>query len=152
MSCEETKRYLQQVRGLDRRIQNKLSEIEQLRDMAMSVTIPPKDVNVQSSGDKDRMGNVVAHMVDIEREKDKLVKDMLAKRELIIKQIEGIEDIDEYHVLLNKYIINRDWIDIECDMKYSHRNVMRIHKNALINFEKKYGAIYKTVARKPTCL
>lgn len=61
----KTQDYLKQIERLDRMIQNKLSEINQLKHIATSITIVPKEVNVQVSSDKDRMGNAVSKILEV---------------------------------------------------------------------------------------
>lgn len=137
-----TKQYLEQIERLDRMIQNKLSEINQLQCMATSITVPPKDVNVQTSGDKDRMGSTVAKLVDLERELDLLVDSMIEKKKVIIGQIESLENTDEYHILTEKYVNRKDWNVISVEMGYSYRNVITIHNKAMENFENMFGNTY----------
>lgn len=140
-----TKEYLSQIERLDRMIQNKLSEINQLKRMATSITIAPKDVNVQTSSDKDKMGTAISKIIDLEKETDKLVDDYINKRKCIIEQIDSIENTNMYHVLSEKYISRKDLSVIAVEMGYSFKQVCRIHGNALIEFEKLYGAEYLNI-------
>ena len=94
-----TKQYLWQIERLDKMIQNKLSEIYQLKTMACSVTVSNDGERVQTSSDKDRLGSTVAKIVDLEKETDRLVDRFIDKRNHIIEQIDGIEDMNMYHVL-----------------------------------------------------
>ena len=99
-----TKSYLSQIERLDRMIQNKLSEIYQLKTMACSVTVSNDGDRVQNSGDKDRMGTTVAKIVDLERETDELVDSFVEKRKRIVEQIDSIDNIDYYNVLSMRYV------------------------------------------------
>lgn len=137
-----TKEYLSQISRLDRMIQNKLSEINQLKHIATSITIAPKEVNVQVSSDKDRIGTAVAKLLDLEKETDRLVDDYIDKRKRIIEQIDSIEDTNMYHVLSERYIMRKDLSVIAVEMGYSFKQVCRIHGNALIEFERIYGKEY----------
>ena len=137
-----TKQYLNQVRRYDRMINNKLSEIYQLKTLATSISVATDADRVQSSGNKDRMGNVVARLVDIERETDKLIQVYTEKRQVIISQIDSMEDINFYDVLFHRYIEGKTFEAISDDMHYSWRQVMRIHDDALVAFEKKFGSCY----------
>lgn len=137
-----TKEYLSQIERLDRMIQNKLSEISQLKRMAISITIEPKEVNVQTSSDKDRMGTAVAKLVDLENETDRLVDEYIDKRKWIVEQIDSISDTNMYHVLSEKYIARKDLSVIAVEMGYSFKQVCRIHGNALSEFERLYGNEY----------
>lgn len=137
-----TQEYLKQIERLDRMIQNKLSEISQLKHMATSITIAPKEVNVQTTSDKDKMGSAIAKLVDLEKETDELVDKYIDKRKRIIKQIDGISDTNMYHVLSEKYIARKDLSTIAVEMGYSFKQICRIHGKALSEFEKKYGDEY----------
>lgn len=138
----DTKTYLHQIERLDRMIQNKLSEISQLKHIATSITIAPKEVNVQVSSNKDRMGSAVAKLLDLEKEMDRLVDDYIDKRKRIIEQIDNIEDTNMYHILSERYIMRKDLSVIAVEMGYSFKQVCRIHGNALVEFERLYGKEY----------
>ena len=137
-----TKTYLEQIERLDRMIQNKLSEISQLKHIAMSITIEPKEVNVQVSSDKDKIGTAIAKIIDLEKETDKLVDEYIDKRKCIIKQIVSIKDTNMYHVLSERYIARKDLSVIAVEMGYSFKQVCRIHGSALAEFERIYGKKY----------
>ena len=137
-----TKQYLNQVRRYDRMISNKLSEIYQLKTLATSISVATDGDRVQSSGSKDRMGNTVARLVDLERETDKLIQVYTEKRQVIISQIDSMEDMNFYDVLFHRYIEGKTFEAISEDMHYSWRQVMRIHDDALAAFEKKFGSWY----------
>lgn len=137
-----TKQYLNQVRRYDRMISNKLSEIYQLKTLATSISVATDGDRVQSSGSKDRMGNTVARLVDLERETDKLIQVYTEKRQVIISQIDSMEDMNFYDVLFHRYIEGKTFEAISEDIHYSWRQVMRIHDDALAAFEKKFGSCY----------
>ena len=137
-----TKQYLNQVRRYDRMISNKLSEIYQLKTLATSISVATDGDRVQSSGNKDRMGNTVARLVDLERETDKLIQVYTDKRQVIISQIDIMEDMNFYDVLFHRYIEGKTFDAIADDMHYSWRQVVRIHDDALAAFEKKFGSCY----------
>lgn len=137
-----TKQYLNQVRRYDRMISNKLSEIYQLKTLATSISVATDGDRVQSSGNKDRMGNTVARLVDLERETDKLIQVYTEKRQVIISQIDSMEDMNFYDVLFHRYIEGKTFEAISEDIHYSWRQVMRIHDDALAAFEKKFGSCY----------
>lgn len=142
MSTVSTQNYLRQIERLDRMIQNKLAEIYQLKVTATSVTVAQKDVNVQTSGDKDLIGSTVAKIVDLEKEIDGLVDEYINKRKKIISQIDAMEEVDLYNVLAERYIARRTWGDIELSMNMSHRYLMSVHKRALKEFEERFGNEY----------
>ena len=107
-----TKAYLSQIERLDRMIQNKLSEIYQLKTMACSVTVSNDGERIQKSGDKDKLGSTVSKIVDLERETDDLIDKFVEKRKHIVKQIDDMEDIDYYHILSMRYVSRNTFEDI----------------------------------------
>lgn len=138
----KTQDYLKQIERIDRMIQNKLSEISQIRDIATSITIMPKDIHVQTSIDKDRMGSAIAKLVDLEKEIDCLIDEYVGKKKKIIKQIDNICDTNMYHVLSKRYVARKELGVIAIEMGYSFKQICRIHGNALIEFERMYGNEY----------
>lgn len=138
----ETKQYLNQISRLERQIQNKLSEIYQLKTMACSVTVSNDGERVQTSGDKDRLGSTVAKIVDLEKETDNVVGCFVDKRKRIIEQIDGMENEDYYHVLSMRYVGRNTFEDIAKATNWSIRKVFSIHGKALQEFEQMYGKEY----------
>ncbi len=123
-------------------IQNKLSEIYQLKTMACSVSVSNDGERVQNSGDKDRMGSAVARIVDLERETDSLVDSFVRKRKKIVEQIDSIEDVDYYHVLSMRYVSRDTFESIAEKTNWSIRKVFTLHGKALLEFERLYGSEY----------
>ena len=138
----DTKQYLSQIERLDKMIQNKLSEIYQLKTMACSVTVSNEKERVQTSSDKDRLGSTVAKIVDLEKETDMLVDRFIDKRSHIIRQIDGLDNIDYYHVLSMRYVARNTFEEIAKKTNWSIRKVFSIHGDALKEFERLYGREY----------
>ena len=138
----DTKQYLSQIERLDKMIQNKLSEIYQLKTMACSVTVSNEKERIQTSSDKDRLGSTVAKIVDLEKETDMLVDRFIDKRSHIISQIDGLDNIDYYHVLSMRYVARNTFEEIAKKTNWSIRKVFSIHGEALKEFEKLYGSEY----------
>lgn len=137
-----TKCYLGQIDRLEKMIQNKLSEIYQLKTMACGVTVSNEGERVQTSSDKDQLGSTVAKIVDLEKETDNLVDSFSDKRKHIIEQIDGIDNVDYYHVLSMRYVGKNTFEDIAKKTNWSIRKVFSIHGKALQEFEKLYGEEY----------
>lgn len=126
--------YLSQIRRLEKMIEVRNREIETLRARANSISPKLSEDKVQTSFDNDKMGTIVAEIVDAEDELASLKR----KKGLIIAQIEGMEDLNEYYVLTDRYIMGMTFECIADDIDKSARYCLKIHKRALENFEKKY--------------
>lgn len=134
----ETKHYLSQISRLERKIQNKLSEIYQLKTMACSVTVSNNNERVQTSGEKDKVGTVVSKIVDMEHEVD----NMIDKRCDIVEQIESIENTEFYDILAQIYILKKELKVVAIEKKISYSHAKRMHGQAIEEFEKMYGKGY----------
>lgn len=137
-----TKQYLSRFHRINQEIDGNLAEIFRLKTMAMSITVAQKDVNVQSSGESDRMASAVAKIVDLEREIDEKIDGMKVSREKMISQIAQIDNDMEYTVLYQHYIQNLTFEKIAENSNYSIRHIFRVHGNALQSFEQKFGNLY----------
>lgn len=137
-----TKQYLNQIDRINRMINNKLAEIYQLKTMVCSISVSANEDKVQSSSDKDKLGSAVAKIVDLENEINKAIDIYVDKKERIVSQIDSIKDIMEYQVLFSRYIEYKTFEQIAEDNDYSVRQILRIHGNALVEFEKKFGQEY----------
>lgn len=133
-----TDQYLSKIERYDRLIANKICEIDSLRSLATSTTIPPKDVNVQSSGDKDKMGAIVTEIVTVEDEISAIIK----KRSVIVKQIEGIQNTKWYDTLIQVYEQHKTVTEVEIANVKSYRHKKRLLDDARKEFEKLYGEGY----------
>lgn len=137
-----TKQYLNQIHRIDQVINNKLSEIYQLKNLACSVSASSDSDRVQTSSDQDPLGNAVAKIVDLENEVNDCIDQFSEKRRKIITQIDSIENQMQYQVLFSRYIERKTFDKIADDNGYSVRQILRIHGEALLQFEKSFGHEY----------
>ena len=137
-----TKEYLGQISRLNRMINNKLTEISQLKDMAASISAPQSGERVQTTPNFDKIGTRYAKIDEMERKIDGMVDELVDKKEKIIQQIDSMEDENTYNILFARYIEKKTFEVIATEMKYSWRQVVRLHGTALKQFEKKYGEGY----------
>lgn len=138
----KTKDYLSQVSRLNKMINNKLSEISQLRELSVSISAIGNDEKVQTSPNFDKIGTTVAKIDEMENNLDKMIDEYLVKRERIIAQIDTMEEESVYQILFSRYIEKKTFEKIATEMEYSWRQIVRLHGKALQQFEKKYGEEY----------
>ena len=138
----KTKDYLSQVSRLNKMINNKLSEISQLRELSVSISAIGNDEKVQTSPNFDKIGTTVAKIDEMENNLDKMIDEYLVKRERIIAQIDTMAEESVYQILFSRYIEKKTFEKIATEMKYSWRQIVRLHGKALQQFEKKYGEEY----------
>lgn len=140
-----TRAYLNQIEKYRRMVENKMEERYRLQQLACRVTVPTEGERVKSSSNPDRMTDAVAKIIKCEIELNSLIEQLIDKRNEIIALIDTMESQNSYSVLTYRYV--QGLSDKEIAIKLginSLSGVKKIHKNALIEFEEKYGAKYMT--------
>lgn len=137
-----TKQYLNQILKLETLIQNKLDEIYRLRQLIDNISIINDKDKVQTSGRKDKLGDSVSEIIDLENDVSKRISEYTVLRQKIICMIDSMPDINHYEILYEKYVNNDGFEIISEKIGYSQRQVIRIHREALAEFEKMYGSEY----------
>ena len=97
------KEYLQQISKLKKMIENKTIEREQWESQAYDITSKWGGEKVQSSGSPDKIQKAIAHYIDLEKEIDDCIDDMIEKTKEIIGVIEQLKT-DEYDLLHKIYV------------------------------------------------
>ncbi len=127
----DAKEYLNQVRLLDTRINNKLEELSRLRAMVTKITTTLKADVVGGGGNQDKVGDAVARIVDLQCEINEAVDDYVDRSREIAATIDQIADADQLAVLHKRYFEYKKWEEIACEMFMTYRNVCYIHGRAL---------------------
>jgi len=131
------KEYLQQAFTIRRLIKAKESRIQELRDMTERVgqSLSGDGVRVQTSPRRDPMGDLIATLVDLERECLDDYARLLALQSEIENAINSVERHEYRLVLYERYINLKRWDDIAEDNNYGYRHVYRLHDEALAVIE-----------------
>ena len=127
------KQYLQQIYRCNELIQENLAEIENLRVISNSIGSPDlTKAYVSKTRNPDApFVNAVTKLVDLEKETDVKISELLDLRMEIRKTISLIEDAKRILVLRHRYIDFMKWEDIAEKMDYSLKSIHRIHLAAL---------------------
>ena len=137
-----TREYLSQIRKINLMIEAKVEDSIRLRTLATKITVPTDGERVKSSPDPDKLTNVVAKIVELDREIEESVKELIKKRKIIYRQIEEIENPEYYSFLIYKYTQFLQSKEIAGKMNVSKSVMFTIQAQALLEFEKKYGSEY----------
>ena len=76
----DTKTYLQQISRIDRKINNKLSEISQLKELSVSISAIKNEERVQTMPNFDKIGTAYCKIEKMEEELDKLIDEYVDKK------------------------------------------------------------------------
>lgn len=137
-----TKEYLRQIERVNLIIEDKITEIESLRGIAIRLNCNSETERVQTSGVKDRIGDIVSDIVDKEEELKAVMSEHIKRKTIIVKQIESITNNTYYKILNKRYIRFQGLQQIADEMGYSKRQIDRLHGKALLDFESLYGKNY----------
>ena len=133
----QTKEYLNQISRMNRMINNKLTEISQLREMACSISAIKNEERVQSTPNFDKIGTVVSKIVDMEKEVDLLVDILFDIKEDIYFKINMLSNQKHKEILIKKYIEFKSIYTIAEELGMTDRGCKKAHKRALEEFEKR---------------
>ena len=136
------KEYLSQIEELERKAARAALDVNKYRELAVSIGIDTSKEYVQSSGDKDTVGNAAIKILDAQREAEEHVKRYVERKKIITWQIENIGCQDYADLLFYRYVEYMTFGDLASLMHYSERQIYRMHEKALAVFDEKYNAFY----------
>lgn len=130
------KEYLNEIRSIEMRLRMLESEVHKLEQDIRSLTALDYSVDVVQTSDTHDLSDKVAKLVDmrdsVNREWDKLIN----LRQEARGYIKRIGNYNYQFVLVERYINAKTWERIAADMNCTWQNLHKIHKRALIAFEK----------------
>ena len=139
-----TKEYLSQIKGMRKTISQKQEEINKLRSMLTSISVNTEDERVKASSDPDKIGSMIANILERESELESEIKEYVNTERVISAQIDGVGKWRCREILHWRYIENETFENISANrMDCTFRHAVRLHGQALKEFEKQYGNMYK---------
>lgn len=143
----KAKEYLQQVKKIDKLIENKLIEKEQWFAIATGTTASSEDGGrVQSSGSQQKMADAVVKIIALQEEINNLIDMYIDTKQGVIKTIEQLP-ADEYDVLHKIYIQGKNMRQTAAACDKSYDWVKIVHKQGMRNVQMFLG---KKVTQIPT--
>ena len=127
--------YLSQAYRLNQRIDSKLLQLSQLKDMAVHVTTTMNDMKVQSSPDMQKMETTVLKIIEQEKTLNDEIDQLVDLKSEIKKVIEDVESPEQRFLLEERYLCFRSWEKIAAEMDYGIDNVFKLHQKALATVE-----------------
>ncbi len=129
---KKKKEYLRQYRFHVRRIHRINAEIAELRSMKISPSL--NNDGIPHSSSQSDLSSYAAELDKMEAELiEERYKRMVEYQE-IVRRIKRLRSENEKDVLFYYYIRGLDWWEIAEKMKFSERQIYRIHGKALANF------------------
>lgn len=131
----EVKEWLKRLEKLDKKIQNKLIEKAQWKDIALGVTSHSEGERVQSSSSQQKMADALNRCIDMEREINDLVDSLIDYKLEVISTIEQL-NATEYDVIHKRYIQAMTFDEIGAACKKSKSWATTMHGRALQSLQK----------------
>lgn len=124
------KDFLRQIKKFDRLIENKLIEIQRLKDIANNTTATLSGERVQSSGNPQKISDAICRYIDLEREINQDIDRLVEAKKDVIGVIEQLNatEYDIIHKIYVQYLTLEDVADAY-DRTYSWATT--IHGRAL---------------------
>lgn len=124
------KDFLQSALKIDKMIENKMYEKSQWVAIATSTTANCNGERVQSSGSKQKMADAVEKYMELEKEIDRYIDELVKKKNEIIKIIEQLPAV-EYDLLHKIYIQGKTLYGFADENNKTYSSVTTLHGSAL---------------------
>jgi hypothetical protein len=128
--------FLMQIEKFDKMIDCKLSELYRYKCLVTSVTVPTDREAVQTSGVSDKVGNIVAKIIDLENEIDTMIDEYIDTRRRCITVIEMLKDPLQYAIIHKHYVQYKSYAEIADEESYSYVWIMTVKDRALREIER----------------
>ena len=131
----KAKEYLQNVRRIADKINNKQLQLLNLWDMARSITTTMSDIGGSGQGGADQMAETVSKIVDLENEISGDIDQYVEMKLEAIQMINLLQNETHSSLLFRRYINLEEWPEIAEKMKYTRQSLMNKHRQALSDFQ-----------------
>ena len=125
------KEYLKYIEMADELVQSKRVELDQLEDLTLSITAQMGGERVQTSMQSDKMGSLIAKIVDLQNEIISEIDSFLDEKQKRIKIIEQVQDVNQYRILHRLYIRYMSLKAAAVDIGVSYDYAKMLHGDAL---------------------
>ncbi|MBP5170298.1 MAG: DUF1492 domain-containing protein [Oscillospiraceae bacterium] len=133
------KEYLRQLWNLDREIEIKYRDLEELRAQIGIKAQPDPNENVGHSGNtSDPVSDIAVRIVQMEKRINKKIDKLISLKQKITAQIDGMENRNSRMILTCRYVLMQNWDDVADSLGYSVQNCYILHGRALQEFQNMY--------------
>ena len=133
------KEYLRQLWNLDKEIEIKYRELEELRAQVGIKAQPDPNENVGHSGNtSDPVSDIAVRILKMEHRINRKIDRLINLKRKISDQIDGMENRNYRMILTCRYVLMQTWDDVSESVGYSVQNCYIIHGKALQEFYNLY--------------
>ena len=124
------KEFLQQIRKLDKLIENKMAEVQKWKEIATNTSPNMTGERVQSSGNPHKIADAIRRYIDLEREINQDIDNLVDAKKAVIGVIEQL-NATEYDVIHKIYVQYLTFDEVAYACKHSRSWATTIHGRAL---------------------
>jgi DNA-directed RNA polymerase specialized sigma subunit len=135
------KEYLGEIVKIDKRIDRLLDLRQEYMAKAARVTSCPSLTPKTKGNHSNPMENVIAKMIDLEKEVDREVDELVDRKRAAKRVIDALSDSRYRDILEMRYFHGRKWERIMEDMGYESSQTYRLHGLVLREFQRKADEI-----------
>lgn len=143
----KAKEYLLKVQKLDMVINQKIKELDDLRDMSTSVgsiDYSKERVQISPSGNAPFVG-LIERINDLNAEINAEIDAFVDEKHRIINQIQGLTNINHIALLYKRYIEFKKFEIIADEMNFTYQYAIELHGYALADFQITYENLLKSM-------
>lgn len=125
------KDFLKQAFDINREIDNKLEQLERLKELAVKTTSVISDMPKGSNKQGSNLENAIIKIHEQQEKLDREVARLIDKQTQIASVIASVENYDERMVLEYRYLCFKPWRAIAKAMHLSPSRIYTLHQEAL---------------------
>ena len=125
------KEFLNKIRDIDLLIDEKLADVQELRDRLTNITANCEGERVQTSKLGDKFADTIAKIVDLENELQVCITQGIRCRREFEEIISKLTSPQEYEVMHRHYVQFQSFGRIAKEMHFSKSAIAKIHKRIL---------------------
>lgn len=135
MTYSEAKDNLKKLKGLKRLINAKARQIQEERTQIGITAVDYSKERVSGGTATSMQQRFAEHMERLEAEYDRLLDRMREIEDMIAEHLGDLTDIEQA-IIVERYMHNKSWRQIEKEYEYSIDSIFRLHHTAVVKISK----------------
>lgn len=135
MTYNEAKDKLKALKGLKRLVRAKARQIQEEREQIGITAVDYSKERVSGGTATSMQQRFAEHMERLEAEYDRLLDRMHEIEDMIAEHLGDLTDIEQA-IIVERYMHNKSWRQIEKEYEYSIDSIFRLHHTAVVKISK----------------
>ena len=135
MTYNEAKDKLKALKGLKRLVRAKARQIQEEREQIGITAVDYSKEHVSGGTATSMQQRFAEHMERLEAEYDRLLDRMREIEDMIAEHLGDLTDIEQA-IVVERYMHNKSWRQIEKEYEYSIDSIFRLHHTAVAKISK----------------